>query len=273
MKSSLPSAYNRSDIALHACNLQLLVRNNGGDNAFNLTMPGGIALPWGQRITLVGQSGSGKTTFLRMLAGLEWADAGSILWQIPSSNRDFNIDRKITKKDLHLVRSRYVAFVFQHTPLLGWLTVEEALQLRIAKARPCLNTEGRKNLLLKAKDYLGETLNPRENLGKILASYPSALSGGQKQRVSLVLALSSDPNVLLGDEIVSQLDKTTAGKVDTVLNEWLSEQPESRLIINSSHAKEVDDITTSSNVLKVVPGSPEDGYHIEMSPNIKTCCE
>jgi sulfate/thiosulfate transport system ATP-binding protein len=152
----------------------------------------------GELLALLGPSGSGKTTLLRIIAGLEHADAGTVLFDGDDAAR----------RD---ARDRGVGFVFQHYALFRHMTVFEnvafGLRVRPRAARPPEADIRRKVtdlLALVQLDYLG-------------SRYPSQLSGGQRQRVALARALAVEPKVLLLDEPFGALD----AKVRQELRRWL----------------------------------------------------
>ena len=152
----------------------------------------------GELVALLGPSGCGKTTLLRIIAGLETADAGSILF----SGED--------QTDAH-VRERQVGFVFQHYALFRHMTVFEnvAFGLRV-KPRNQRPSEA------KIKEKVHELLSLVQ-LDWLADRYPSQLSGGQRQRIALARALAVEPKVLLLDEPFGALD----AKVRKELRRWL----------------------------------------------------
>jgi sulfate transport system ATP-binding protein len=152
----------------------------------------------GELVALLGPSGSGKTTLLRVIAGLESADTGTVLF-----DGDDATDRNAT--------DRHVGFVFQHYALFRHMTVLEnvAFGLRVRpRARRPPEAEIRRRvdelLALVQLDYLGKR-------------HPSQLSGGQRQRVALARALAVEPKVLLLDEPFGALD----ARVRQELRRWL----------------------------------------------------
>ena len=153
-----------------------------------------LRVPSGSLTALLGPSGSGKTTLLRIIAGLESADAGQVLFD----------DRDVT--DL-AARERGVGFVFQHYALFRHMTVAEniAFGLRVRRA-PAFEVTSRVQELLR--------LVRLEGLGQRL---PSELSGGQRQRVALARALAVRPQMLLLDEPFGALD----ARVRQELRGWL----------------------------------------------------
>lgn len=172
-----------------------VVKRFGGFNALR-----GVDLhvPSGELLALLGPSGSGKTSLLRIIAGLDQADDGSILFE----------GEDATRRD---VRQRRVGFVFQHYALFRHMTVAEnvafGLRVRPRKERPSdarIRERVKELLELVQLDWLGDRL-------------PSQLSGGQRQRVALARALAVEPKVLLLDEPFGALD----AKVRLELRRWL----------------------------------------------------
>jgi sulfate transport system ATP-binding protein len=152
----------------------------------------------GELLALLGPSGGGKTTLLRIIAGLERPDEGSVL---------FDGDDAIRRDP----RDRGVGFVFQHYALFRHMTVFEnvafGLRVRPRAQRPAeaeIRRRVNELLSLVQLDYLG-------------SRYPSQLSGGQRQRVALARALAVEPTVLLLDEPFGALD----AKVRQELRRWL----------------------------------------------------
>ena len=153
-----------------------------------------VDVPAGSLTALLGPSGSGKSTLLRIVAGLESADAGSVVID--------GVD--VTGRP---PQDRGVGFVFQHYAAFKHMTVYDnvAFGLKIRK-RPKAEIADRVHRLLK--------LVQLEGLAK---RYPSQLSGGQRQRMGLARALAIDPAVLLLDEPFGALD----ARVRAELREWL----------------------------------------------------
>jgi sulfate transport system ATP-binding protein len=152
----------------------------------------------GELLALLGPSGSGKTTLLRIIAGLEWPDAGDV---------------RIEGKSVLRVnaRERGVGFVFQHYALFRHMTVFDnvafGLTVRTRHLRPS------KADIAKRVHELLELVQ----IERLVKRYPSELSGGQRQRVALARALAIEPIVLLLDEPFGALD----AKVRKELRRWL----------------------------------------------------
>jgi sulfate transport system ATP-binding protein len=151
-------------------------------------------IPTGELVALLGPSGGGKSTILRIIAGLERADSGSVYLD------DQRVDH------LH-PRARRVGFVFQHYALFRHMTVFENIAFGLQVQRvPKTKREARVRELLRIMGLEG--LDDR---------YPSQLSGGQRQRVALARSLAPEPRLLLLDEPFGAVD----AKVREELRRWL----------------------------------------------------
>ncbi len=153
-----------------------------------------VSLPTGQLTALLGPSGGGKSTLLRIIAGLDAADSGTI--SIEGTNATQLPPQK-----------RNVGFVFQHYAVFKHMTVAKnvAFGLEIRK-RPKEEITARVDELLKLV-----------HLSQFAHRMPSQLSGGQRQRMALARALAVEPTVLLLDEPFGALD----AKVRKELRDWL----------------------------------------------------
>jgi sulfate transport system ATP-binding protein len=147
---------------------------------------------------LLGPSGSGKTTLLRVLAGLEFADGGRVLFD---------------GKDAQTlpVEQRQVGIVFQHYALFGHMSVFSNVAFGL-QVRPRHKRPSRREIAAKVERLLG--LVQLEGYG---GRFPGQLSGGQRQRVALARALATEPRLLLLDEPFGALD----AKVRIELRRWL----------------------------------------------------
>lgn len=147
-------------------------------------------------LAIVGPSGGGKTTLLRMLAGLEKIDSGEIIY----NGESLPID-ELEKRNL-------LGFVFQDFQLFPHLTVLENLVLSPIKT---MNME--KNDAEKKAIELLEKLG----LEKQINNYPTSLSGGQKQRVALARAIMINPKIIGYDEPTSALDPELRLEVEKLI--------------------------------------------------------
>src|SRR5688572_1641971 len=152
----------------------------------------------GEFVALLGPSGSGKTTLLRILAGLEFASSGRLLFD----------GQDVAAQG---AGERNVGFVFQHYALFKHMTVAENVSFGL-RVRPRDKRLAKTQIDAQVNELL--RLVQLERLG---GRYPSQLSGGQRQRVALARALAIQPGVLLLDEPFGALD----AKVRKELRRWL----------------------------------------------------
>ena len=204
----------------------------------------------GELIALLGPSGCGKTTLLRIIAGLESADSGTILFSGEDTTH------------VH-VRDRQVGFVFQHYALFRHMTVFEnvAFGLRV-KPRHLRPSEAQ--IQQKVHDLLNLV-----QLDWLSDRYPSQLSGGQRQRIALARALAVKPKVLLLDEPFGALD----AKVRKELRRWLRHLHDDLNVTtifvthDQEEALEVADRVVVMNKGQVEQiGSPQDVWEHPASP-------
>ncbi|WP_068318998.1 amino acid ABC transporter ATP-binding protein [Polycladidibacter hongkongensis] len=145
----------------------------------------------GERIVIIGPSGTGKSTLLRTLNFLEQPDAGTIGFD------DLNIDvAKAKVKEIQQLRL-HTAFVFQNYALFANKTARE----NIAEGLHVVRGVSKSEALARADAILGEI-----GLADRADAYPSALSGGQQQRVGIGRAMASHVDLMLVDEPTSALD-------------------------------------------------------------------
>jgi putative ABC transport system ATP-binding protein len=158
----------------------------------------------GERVAVVGPSGSGKSSLIAVGAGLEEPTAGTV--------RLFGQDlSKLNEDGRARLRRGRAALVFQSFHLLPNMTAEEnvATPLEIAGTRDALPT---------ARDWLG-----RVGLSGRLTHYPHQLSGGEQQRVALARALAARPALLFADEPTGNLDGATATSVADLMFNLVAE--------------------------------------------------
>ena len=146
----------------------------------------------GEFIAILGKSGSGKSTFLNLIAGIDQSDSGEI-W----------LDgRHLTALDEHrrtLFRRQHIGFIYQFFNLIPTLSVMENVVLPLE-----LNGEKTKVAHEKAKDLLVAV-----GLSNRWETFPDRLSGGEQQRVAIARALVHDPLLVLADEPTGNLDQET----------------------------------------------------------------
>ncbi|MEY4592399.1 MAG: hypothetical protein RIR18_1294 [Pseudomonadota bacterium] len=209
-----------------------------------------LDIPTGELVALLGPSGCGKTTLLRIIAGMESADEGSVLFSGAEATH------------LH-ARDRNVGFVFQHYALFRHMTVFEnvafGLRVKAKKERP-----PEADIRRRVMELLGLV-----QLDWLADRYPSQLSGGQRQRIALARALAVEPKVLLLDEPFGALDT----KVRKELRRWLRHLHDDMHISSvfvthdQEEALEVADRVVVMNQGRIEQiGSPDEVYSNPASP-------
>lgn len=204
-----------------------------------------LKIETGELIALLGPSGSGKTTLLRIIAGLETADQGDIVFH----GKDV---REAQTKD------RNVGFVFQHYALFRHMTVFENIAFGL-RVKPKNVRPSEEQIRAKVTELLKLV-----QLDWVASRYPSQLSGGQRQRIALARALAIEPKVLLLDEPFGSLD----AKVRKELRQWLRRFHDDLHITtlfvthDQEEALEVADRVVVMNKGKIEQvGTPENVYH------------
>jgi len=157
-----------------------------------------ITVPTGKLTTLLGPSGCGKTTLLRVIAGLEYADSGQILFD----------DLDVTNIP---VQKRHIGFMFQHYALFRHKNIADNIAFGLT-----LLPKSERPSKTDIKKRVAELLELVQ-LPQLANAYPHQLSGGQRQRIALARALAVKPKLLLLDEPFGALD----AKVRKELRTWL----------------------------------------------------
>lgn len=178
----------------------------------------------GDVISIIGSSGSGKSTFLRCINFLEQPCAGSITLNneviLTTQDKRGGL-RVVDPKQLQRMRTK-LAMVFQHFNLWSHMTVLE----NIIEAPMHVLGVSYDEAVVRARKYLTKVGLPESVEGK----YPSHMSGGQQQRVAIARALAMEPEVLLFDEPTSALDPELVGEVLKVM-QTLAEEGRTMLVV------------------------------------------
>ena len=205
---------------------QILLRAEGVRKSFgDLEVLKGIDLEvrQGQVVSLIGASGSGKTTFLRCVNMLEEHDGGDIL--LDGEPIGYRMDgtrrRRLSETKVSAQRAR-IGMVFQSFNLFPHLTAEENVMLGLTKVLGKGKAEAREI----AGHWLGKVgLEERRD------HYPYQLSGGQQQRVAIARAVAMEPRLLLFDEVTSALDPELVAEVLGVM-QALAESGMTMLVVS-----------------------------------------
>lgn len=187
-----------------------------------------LDVPKGKIISIIGQSGGGKTTLMRCVNLLERPESG----QIYISGQPIFSEGRVVCKDLALLRQR-VGMVFQQFNLFPHFTAVENVtlaQMRAAKVPEREAVERSVRLL------------SRVGLSHRLMAYPEQMSGGEQQRVAIARALALGPTILLFDEPTSSLDPESTGEVLRVMRK-LAEDGMTMILVTHElpFAREVSD--------------------------------
>jgi len=178
-----------------------------------------------ERVAIIGESGSGKTSLLMLMSGLEKATTGSIIFD----NEDLTgiYEKKITE-----IRKKKIGLIFQQFYLIpNYSAIENVMfPMQINKIN---DFEKKANLILSD---IG--LNHRKN------NLPSELSGGEQQRVAIARAISFNPKIILADEPTGNLDKKNTKLVSNLLLNYSKKKKISLVLVthNMNLAKKCDKI-------------------------------
>src|SRR3954467_12359842 len=212
-----------------------VVKTYGAGRAARRVLDGAsLHVQAGEVVAILGRSGTGKSTFLHLIGGLDRPEAGVI-------SVDGERVTGASERALSRLRRRRIGFVFQFFHLLPELTGEANVLLagRVRDARPDAAERGRELI-----DALG--------LRHVAESLPSQLSGGEQQRFAIARALVNDPAVLLADEPTGNLDVEAGAEVLRLLRAGASE---GRAVVIVTHEESASGI--ADRVLRLVDGKLE----------------
>ncbi|MBC3347124.1 MULTISPECIES: ABC transporter ATP-binding protein [Pseudomonas] len=189
----------------------------------------------GDVISLIGASGSGKSTFLRCINFLEQPNDGAMTLdgQAIRMINDRHGMRVADENELQRIRTR-LAMVFQHFNLWSHMTVLENITMAPRRVLGVSQQEAED----RARRYLDKVGLP----ARVAEQYPAFLSGGQQQRVAIARALAMEPEVMLFDEPTSALDPELVGEVLKVI-QGLAEEGRTMIMVTHemSFARQVSD--------------------------------
>ena len=206
---------------------------NPGENEVRALDHVNLEIQKGEFVAIIGQSGSGKSTFMNMLGCLD----------VPTSGEYYlNGTDVSTMKDneLSVVRNREIGFIFQGFNLIANLTAIENVELPLIYRG--IDRKTRRNLAIESLKMVG--------LEKRLHHKPNEMSGGQQQRVAIARALASEAKVLLADEPSGNLDEDTAQEIIELLKKTAHEL--GKCVIVVTHSKQLAD--EADEVLEIENG-------------------
>lgn len=161
-----------------------------------------LSVKEGEFLGIMGKSGGGKTTLLRLMGLLDRPDSGKIFFGDTDTS-------ELWKDELADIRRREIGFVFQEAVLADYMTVKQNMIL------PMIFDKASSEKMNEKVAYYAKRLHIEHLLNK----KPSQLSGGEKQRVDLGRALLNDPHIILADEPTGSLDSKTGEEVIELLLE------------------------------------------------------
>jgi putative ABC transport system ATP-binding protein len=174
----------------------------------------------GEFVAILGKSGTGKSTLLNLISGIDLADAGTV-W-LGGQNLTALDENQRT-----LFRRRNIGFIFQFFNLIPTLTVEENVTLPLE-----LVGENAATARQRAAGVLEAV-----GLADRLRTFPDRLSGGEQQRVAIARALVHDPLLVLADEPTGNLDNATGGQVLALLDQLTRRAGKNMIMV--THSREV----------------------------------
>ena len=187
-------------------------------------------------VSILGQSGCGKTTLLNIIGGLDRYTSGDLIINGKST-------KEFKDKDWDTYRNHSVGFVFQSYNLIPHQTVLSNVELALTISG--VGKEERRKRAIEALQKVG--------LGDQINKKPNQMSGGQMQRVAIARALVNDPDILLADEPTGALDSVTSEQVMEILKEISKD----RLIIMVTHNPDLAQ-KYSSRIIRLLDGKVTD---------------
>jgi putative ABC transport system ATP-binding protein len=212
-----------------------------GETKVEAVKSASISIEKGKMVSIIGQSGSGKSTFLNMLGGLDTPTSGAVI----IDGKDLF---KLNQKERTIFRRRKIGFVFQNYNLISALNVEENIIFPILLDHKKPDMEYIKQII--------EVLGLKDRIKHM----PSQLSGGQQQRVAIGRALAGNPAIILADEPTGNLDTNNSRDILKLIK--LSAKQFNQTVIIVTHNQEIasktDQIITISDGIVETAGGIKD---------------
>lgn len=204
-----------------------------GDTSVEVLKDINISIKKGEFVSIMGLSGSGKSTLLYLIGGLDKPTSGSI----KINGKELSV---MNDKEESTMRRQEIGFVFQFYNLIPNLNVEENIMLPIL-------LDGKK--IKNYKDKLNEILEI-VGLEDRRKHTPRELSGGQQQRVAIARALINEPDIILADEPIGNLDSKTGTDIMILLKKINEEK--NKTIVQVTHSTEAAEY--GNRIIKVKDG-------------------
>jgi putative ABC transport system ATP-binding protein len=196
-----------------------------GNHALEVLKQINLEIGPGELVSIMGSSGSGKSTMLNILGILDDYDSGQYML-------DNTLIRNLTERKAAYYRNQFIGFVFQSFNLLSFKNAMENVALPLYYQKV-----GRKKRNKMALEYLEMV-----GLKEWAEHMPSEMSGGQKQRVAIARALISNPKIILADEPTGALDSSTSMEVMNIFRE-VNKKGMTVLIV--THETDISELTDS----------------------------
>ena len=188
---------------------------------------------YGEMVAVTGKSGSGKSTMLNLLTGIDHPSAGSIEIQDQRINQ-------MNERDLARWRGKTIGIVFQFFQLMPSLSIAENVMLPMDFCEVHPRRE-RRDIALRLLDQMG--------IADQADKYPSALSGGQQQRAAIARSLANDPPIICADEPTGNLDSQTGGRILEIFQNMAKL---GKTVILVSHQSDIESLADRS--IRLVDG-------------------
>ena len=208
---------------------------NPGENEVRALDHVNLEIKTGEFVAIIGQSGSGKSTFMNMLGCLD----------VPTSGKYYLNGTDVSEmsdNDLSVVRNREIGFIFQGFNLIANLNAIENVELPLIYRG--IDRKTRHKLAIESLKMVG--------LEKRMQHKPSEMSGGQQQRVAIARAIAQAPPVILADEPTGNLDSNSTKEIMDILKGL---HKEGRTVILITHDNEI--AAQAKRVIKIKDGKVE----------------
>lgn len=190
-----------------------------GKDEFKVLKGINLAFERGEFVSILGESGGGKTTLMNIIGGLDRDYTGDVLLNGQAL-------RHASEKDMDSYRRETIGFIFQSFNLVSHLSILDNVLVSLQMTKL-----SRSEQVSKAKELLTKV-----GLADHIKKYPNQLSGGQKQRVAIARALASDPDIIIADEPTGALDSVNTKEILQIMDGIAAD---GKLVICVTHSQDV----------------------------------